>query len=345
MKKKLILATALLLMTACSKDSSENSPESNAPVPILLGTSLEVNTRSNTRSNSQTLQATELEDGTSVGVYIYHNGTTTSASDGYGYKNLDYTAGNATGDLTLVTASDQPYFPQDKTKTIDIYAFAPRTGVYTSTAELSTLTAENAFTTTADQTTDANYRASDFVWGKAAAVTYATASTSSITIPLKHKLSKVNINIAPGTGMTLTQLAHARIALNGVILNGTVNFTTGAVTTSGTTTSSVILTSNADASTSATTTFTSGTTNYTACTSSAVIIPQTIAASNSFITVELWDGTNYTTAYNVKTTATTTFAAETAYTYDIIVNSQGLSLTTTIADWTSAGSAINGTAE
>lgn len=339
MKNYFILATALLLITACSKDSSENTPENNAPVPILLGTSLEVNTR----SNSQTLQATELADGTSVGVYIYHNGTTTSASTSYGYKNLAYTAGNATGDLTLVTASDQPYFPQDKTKTIDIYAFAPRTGVYTSTAELSTLTAENAFTTTADQTTDANYRASDFVWGKAAAVTYATASTSSITIPLKHKLSKVNINIAPGTGMTLTKLANARIKLNGVILDGTVNFTTGAVTTSGTTTSSVILTSSA--STSATTTFTSGTTNYTACTSSAVIIPQTIAASNSFITVELWDGTAYTTAYNVKTTATTTFDAEKVYTYNIIVNSQGLTLTTTIADWTSAGSAINGTAE
>lgn len=339
MKNYFILATALLLMTACSKDSSENSPENNAPVPILLGTSLEVNTR----SNSQTLQATELADGTSVGVYIYHNGTTTSASTSYGYKNLAYTAGNATGDLTLVTASDQPFFPQDKTKTIDIYAFAPRTGVYTSTAELSTLTAENAFTTTADQTTDANYRASDYVWGKAATVTYATATTSSITIPLKHKLSKVNINIAPGTGMTLTQLAHARIALNGVILNGTVNFTTGAVTTSGTTTSSVILTSSA--STSATTTFTSGTTNYTACTSSAVIIPQTIAASNSFITVELWNGSSYTAPFNVTTTSTTTFAAEKVYTYNIIVNSQGLTLTTNIDNWTSAGSAINGTAE
>lgn len=341
MKEKLILATALLLMTACSKDSSENSPENNAPVPILLGTSLGVNTR----SNSQTLQATELENGTSVGVYIYHKGTITSASDGYGYKNLAYTAGNGTGDLTLVTALDQPYFPLDKTKTIDIYAFAPRTGVYTSTAELSTLTAENAFTTTADQTTDANYRASDFVWGKAAAVNYATASTSSITIPLKHKLSKVNINIAPGTGMTLTQLAHARIALNGVILNGTVNFTTGAVTTSGTTTSSVILTSSA--STSATTTFSAGSpaTNYTACTSSAVIIPQTIAASNSFITVELWNGSSYTAPFNVTTTSTTTFAAEKVYTYNIIVNSQGLTLTTNIDNWTSAGSAINGTAE
>ena len=341
MKKLLILTTSALLMAACSTDSTDGyQTESDSPVPILLGTSMETVTR----SNSQTLQATELEDGTTVGVYIYHNATTTTASTGYGYKNLAYTAGNATGDLTLVTAADQPYFPQDKSKTIDIYAFAPR--VYTATAELSTLTAQNVFTTTADQTTDASYRASDFVWGKAAAVTYATASstTSKIEIPLKHKLSKVNINIAPGSGMALSQLAHARIKLNGVILLGTVDFTTGVVTTrSGATASSVILTSNA--STTATTTFTSGTSTLTACTSSAVIIPQSVAASTSFITVELWDGTAYTTAYNVTTTAATSFAAEKVYTYNIIVNSQGLSLTTTIADWTSAGSAISGTAE
>ena len=315
--------------------------ENYTPVPIQLGTSMEIATR----STSQTLQATELESGTTVGVYIYHNGTTTSASTSYGYKNLAYTVSGTSGDLALVTATDQPYFPQDKSKTLDIYAFAPRTGVYTSTGELSSLSGQDVFATTADQTADADYRASDFVWGKAAAVTFATASAGSIEIPLKHKLSKININIAPGTGMALANLAHARIKLNGVILQGTVNFTTGAVSprSSVTTTSSVTLTSSA--STSATKTFTSGGNSYTGCTSSAVIIPQTIAASTSFITVELWDGSAYTTPYNVTTSAATTFAAETEYTYNIIVNSQGLTLTTTIADWTSGGSAITGTAE
>lgn len=340
MKKYLILATSALLLAACSSDSTENVSEVSAPVPIQLGTSMEVNTR----STSQTLQATELEVGTTVGVYIYHNGTATSATTSYGYKNLAYTVANAAGDLTLVNTTDQPYFPQDKSKTLDFYAFAPRTGVYTSTGELTSLSGQDVFATTADQTADADYRASDFVWGKATAVNFATASAGKVEIPLKHKLSKININIAPGTGMALPNLAHARIKLNGVILQGTVNFTTGAVTprSSVTTTSSVTLTSSA--STSATKTFTSGGNSYTGCTSSAVIIPQTIAASTSFITVELWDGSAYTTPYNVTTSAATTFAAETEYTYNIIVNSQGLTLTTTIANWT-PGTSINGSAE
>lgn len=339
MKKYFILVIAMLFFAACSNDTTEEKFENDAPVPIRLGTSMQVNTR----SNSQILQATELAANTTVGVYIYEAGETeVNATSGYGYKNIAYTVSGTVGDLALVTATDQPYFPNDKSKNIDIYAFAPQ--VYTGTGELNTLTAQDVFATTADQTADADYMASDFVWGKAATVTFATASTSSIEIPLKHKLSKININIAPGSGMTLSQLAHARITLNGVILQGTVDFSTGAVTTrTGATASSVILTSNA--STSATTTFTNSSTNYTACTSSAVIIPQDIAASTSFITVELWDGTAYTTSYKVKTTTTSSFAAETVYTYNIIVNSQGLSLTTTISDWTSAGSAITGTAE
>ena len=359
MRKYLILATTALLFAACSNDVEVGKTvEKEAPVPIRLGTSMQVNS---TRSISQTLQATELADGASVGVYIYQNGQTTTSS-GYGYKNVSYTAQNPTtlpsgasaGDLQLVTSTDQPYFPEDKSKTIDIYAFSPRTNIYTSTAELSTLTAQDVFATKADQTTDANYLASDFVWGNASGVTYTQASstTSRILVTMDHMLSKVNVNIAPGTGMTLDKLDKAKITLNGVVLEGTVNFTTGAVSTrTGSTASSVILSTAVDKT--KTTSFSDGgtpATNYTACTSSAVIIPQSIAASNTFITINLWDATAnsgagaYTTAYNVKTTAATTFAAKTVYTYNIIVNTQGLSLTTTINDWTT-GTTTNGTAE
>ena len=357
MKKYFVIATSLLLFAACSSDSVEEKVEKSAPVPIRLGTSLQVTTR----GNSQSLQATELADGASVGVYIYLNGQTATSSS-YGYKNLSYTAQNpatppsgvTAGDLALVTSTDQPYFPDDKSKTIDIYAFSPRTGIYASTAELSTLTAQDVFATKPDQTSDANYLASDFVWGKAAGVTFAQASstTNRIPITMEHMLSKVNVNIAPGTGMTLAKLDKAKITLNGVVLDGTVNLTTGAVLTrTGSTTSSVILSTSVDQT--KTTPFSDGGTpaaNYTACTSSAVIIPQSIAASNTFITINLWDATAnsgagaYTTAYNVKTTAATTFAAKTVYTYNIIVNTQGLSLTTTINDWTT-GSTTTGTAE
>ena len=354
MKKYLTIAAAAVLLASCSGDSEINkAAELSAPVPIQLGTSMQLTA---TRGNSQAIQSTELEPGQTVGVYIYYkDATTTNTTYSYGYKNLAYTVddhtvtGGTAGDLSLVTALEQPYYPENKSQNIDIYAFSPRTGVYTSTGELGTLTAQNVFATAADQTSDANYKASDFVWGKAANV--ANGTSTAIEIPLKHKLSKVNVNIAPGTGMTLAKLDKAKITLNGVVLDGTVNFTTGSVTPrSGSAASSVILTSGVDQT--VTTSFNDASSNsHTACSSSAVIIPQTIAASTSFITIQLWDAAAnsgagaYTSTYNVTTSAASTFAAETVYTYNIIVNTQGLTLTTTIADWTPAGSVVNGTAE
>lgn len=351
MKKYLILPIAAMLFAACSNDSEIGKAENSAPVPIHLGTSMQV---ASTRSNDQTIQSTELKAGQTVGVYIYFkDANTTNATYSYGYKNIAYTVdvdhttdatpGRA-GDLLLVTAGDQPYYPELKTQNVDIYAFSPRTGVYTSTGELNTLTAQDVFATAADQTTEANYIASDFVWGKAANVANGTAT--AIEIPLEHMLSKININIAPGDGMTLAKLDKAKITLNNVVLQGTVNFTTGAVTPRGGSAGATLTVSSVDQST--TTTF--GTPVKTACTSSAVIIPQTINASTSFITIQLWDASanagagGYTSTYNVTTAANTTFAAKTVYTYNILVNTQGLTLTTTIADWT-AGTTTNGTAE
>lgn len=354
MKKYLLIPAALMLLASCSNDTdikTESSTTKEAPVPIRLGSSMQVITR----SNSQTLQATELVKDATVGVYIYENGTTTT-TNGYGYKNLAYkvkdpaSAGVTTGDLELVTAAAQPYFPELKTKTLDIYAFSPRTNVYTSTGELGTLTAQNGFTTESNQTDADKYYASDFVWGSKTGVTYNDANSGDIEIPLKHKLSKVNINIAPGTGMTLDKLDKAKITLNGVVLDGTVNFTTGAVTTNGTTTNSVILSEHVDKTVTTTFNTTTPAATHTACTSSAVIIPQNIAASTSFITIQLWDATansgagDYTSTYNVSTTAITTFAAETVYTYNILVNTQGLTLTTSISDWTT-GTITPGVAE
>ena len=370
MKKYLLIPAALLLLAACSNDTELNgnaSTGNSTPVPIRLGTSMNVTTR----SNSQTLQATELADQATVGVFIYHNGTTTSASTNYGYKNIAYKAenpdpvvtGTEAGDLTLVTSTDQPYFPEDKAKTIDIYAFSPRTDVYTATTdELTALNAKDCFSTQSDQTSDANYLASDFVWGKATAVNFATASstTSRIPITLDHMLTKINVNIAPGTGMEgptadiLSKLDGVKVTLNKVKLDGRVDFTTGAVTTrpdDGTTYTNtptdVVLTSATDKTKK--TTFTVNTTTYDACTSSAIIIPQTLAKgtdSEPFLTISIPNGTATPSLYNVKLPADVTLAAKKVYTFNIIVNAQNLSITTTINDWDATGvSPINGTAE
>lgn len=350
MKRLILIATATLCLAACG-DRLNVSPSGPGTVPIRIGAA--ISGAPATRANAQNIQSTELAAGQTVGVYIYFKDeTATNATYSYGYKNIAYTVSGTSGDLALVTASEQPYFPELKTKNVDIYAFSPRTGVYTTTTdELSTLTAQDVFATEADQTTEAKYKASDFVWGKKADVTNGTAS---VEVVMDHMLSKINVNVAPGTGMTLAKLDKAKVTINDVVLLGTVDFTTGAVALRTAATGQTLTLSSA-IDQSVTTTFGTSPT-YTAATTSAVIIPQTIAASATttspvnIITIQLWDPNansgagGYTSTYNVKATAPMTFAAKTVYTYNIVVSTQGISLTTTINDWTT-GTTTTGTAE
>lgn len=331
MKKILLLALVAATLTACSSDSEAPQAPVASKQPIVLGTGMPT-----MRSNKQDLQKTELEAGTTVGVYIYFkDAQTTNTTYNYGYKNIAYTVSGTQGDLTITDTDKQPYYPDVKTQNIDIYAFAPQ--VYTGTAELSTLTAQDVFTTKADQTAEADYRASDFVWGKLADRSAPTTAGTKQEITMDHMLSKVNINIAAGDGVNYSSLSGAEIKLNGVKLEGTINFTTGAVSLSSAATNTAktvtLTTSTSDTGKLADTT--------TDCyTSSAVIIPQDIAAANDFIEIKLSNGSTY----KYKTTATTTFDSKTKYTYDITLSVAGIELTTTISDWTDGGTK-SGTAE
>lgn len=333
MKKILLLALVAATLTACSSDSEAPQAPVASKQPIVLGTGMPT-----MRSNKQDLQKTELEAGTTVGVYIYFKDEkTTNTTYTYGYKNIAYTVSGTGGDLSIVTSTEQPYYPDVKTQNIDIYAFAPRATTYTGTDELTGLTAQDVFTTKADQTAEADYRASDFVWGKLADRSAPTTAGTKQEIIMNHMLSKVNINIAAGDGVNFTSLSGAEIKLNGVKLEGTVNLTTGAVSLSSAATNTpktVTLTS----STSDTGKLADNTTNC--YTSSAVVIPQDIAAANDFIEIKLSNGSTY----KYKTTATTTFASKTKYTYDITLSVAGIELTTTISDWTDGGT-TSGSAE
>lgn len=344
MKKILLLALVAATLTACSSDSEAPQAPVASKQPIVLGTGMPT-----MRSNKQDLQKTELEAGTTVGVYIYFKDeTTTNATYTYGYKNIAYKVSGTAGDLAIVTSTDQPYYPDVKTQNVDIYAFAPQ--VYSGTAELNTLTAVNdVFATKADQTAEADYRASDFVWGKKANVAAPSTTSTKQEITMDHMLSKVNINIAAGDGMTFSRLEGATIKLNGVKLKGTVNFTTGAVTpsTDASNTATAVTLTTATASANQKSITISGTSTidgtYDAYTSSAIIIPQDVAAANNFIEITLATAYGGST-YKYKTAATTTFEAKKVHTFNIVLGTAGIDLTTTIADWTDGGT-TSGTAE
>lgn len=322
MKKYLTIVAAAIFIASCSSDTEINKATNR--VPIELGTSMQV---TSTRSNDQTLQATELVAGQTAGVYVYYKGNKATTSS-YGYLNKSYAATGTSGDLALASGETTPYYPDDKSKAVDIYVYSPR--VSTLSGELSAQTAV-MFNTAADQTSAANYQNSDFVWGVKENV---TTTTSAVEVPLTHKLSKINVNIAAGTGVTLSSLVGASITLADVNLAGTANLTTGAVSTTGSTTSTLTFTTATAAPTGKLAS--SATTDcYTA---SAIIIPQTITSKD--LTITLSNGSKY------KYSLSKAFAASTSYTFDITVDAKGLSLTTTIADWTAdTGGPITGKAE
>lgn len=326
MKKLFLISAIAATLAACSSDNDMNGIENSKPQPILLGTSVSTTMR----SNSQILQATELAVNQTVGVYVYFTGEKeTNSTANYGYKNIAYTVANANGDLTITDTDKQPYYPENKTQQVDVYAFAPQFD--TTTGELNTMN-DVSFTTESDQSTDAKYNASDFVWGKTT-LTPTTSSTAQL-IPMKHKLSKINVNIAPGTGMTLDALKDATITLAGVNLSGKINLTDGTATTDGTTTNTLTLTNGTSDSFKGTFKSDAGVDCYQA---SAVIIPQTLTSQT--LKIKLSNNSEYT--YSLSGS----FTAEKINTYDIKINATGLTLTTTITAWDDSATPTTGTAE
>lgn len=345
-------------------DPVENTEVGDATedlVPILLGTSFNLDVAT-TRTESTTYQATELIDANTVGVYIYkYNEMTTNTTDKYGYVNLAYTASNSTGDLSLVGGQRQPYFPADKTQKIDIYAFAPRAQILTAADELTAKTAVS-FSVQPDQSTDANYQKSDFIWGSntndvtaqaykeatSTAGSYVVGADKKVLVPLAHKGSKIIVNLREGYSMG-GKLAGASVTINNVKLDGTVDLQSGEMSATGSATSLTLSSSLATAlSTTVFTdsqTYTDDVSIHKFYSTAGIIYPQSSVSKSSFITITL-SSTNGSTAYNctIDGSGTQTFEGSKVYTYNITVNATGISLTTSINDWTSAGTAVSGNA-
>ena len=175
-----------------------------------------------------------------------------------------------------------------------------------------------SFSVAANQSTDANYKASDLMTGTAANPVIRT--TAAVPMTFTHLLTKVDVNLTAGDGFTDTQMADAVVSILGTKPTTTFNVQ-----------DDIVGAASGDA-----TTITAGT----GAANSAIIVPQTIVAGASFIKVTVGGGD-----YIYKMGAATTFDAKKCYTFNITVNKTGLVLTvTTITDWVSAGPDVDGNA-
>ena len=301
-------AVASVMLTACSSENEEAKVTDSSP--LRLSTQ---NITGMTRAG-QSVQLAQFENGENVAIFLVEDNSGSPVTSGTNvtvYSNpITYTA-DGSGGLTSTQ-----YWPTDGNG-LHIW------GVYPLAAKPSS-NAYNAvgvtFTVAANQTADADYKASDLMTGVPTAGNPVARTTSAVGLTFTHLLTKINVNLTAGSGFTASDMSNAVVSILNTKPTTTFSVQSTDVTAADGTAASIV------AGTGAAT--------------SAIIVPQTVAASTNFIQVAIGGGN-----YIYKLDAAKTFAAKTKYTYSITVNKTGLILTsTTVTDWLDGGS-TSGNAE
>ena len=209
MKKLFILAaTVCTILSSCSSKSEvpeptptpQPTPEVQAQIPINLSIG------NYTRAND-----TAFASGDKVGIYVVnYNGSTAgtlAASDNH-VTNMQFTYSNSAW-----TPASAIYWKDDTTHA-DFYAYYP----YNASAN----TSAHAFSVQTDQSTEANYWASDFLWGKA---TNIAPTKETVPITTNHSFSNILVYLEAGDGFTAETLAAATksVKITNVKTSATIN--------------------------------------------------------------------------------------------------------------------------
>lgn len=311
MKIKYIVALMTVIATAggCTQDTGEQPEEA---VPIRFAATIAPTDNGKTRAagdwgeRTTTLtQGTEFLNGEHVFVYIKEN-------DGAHQSNIkwpiEYQVANDgdgdadDGDLNPVSDTTPFFFPVG-VNTINIHAIHPS---YTSGA---------GFTVQTDQTTEANYVASDLCYSKPTDYTRTGSGTDIDTngrriLQFKHLLSKIVVNLTldanvPGATLPTSIKLHAKTSTAMSYPEANANGYTGC--TAPDASNLGIITMKQE----------------------AIIPPQEIAAGASFLSF-------YVTGVGpmiYPMPAATTFESGKMYTYNIRVKNVGIDVTTNVTDW------------
>lgn len=290
------LALAAALLTACAtNDTSELYPGGSTDAPeISMQASAEMaTTRAETDIQTALFDADEVLQG-----YVWH-----TSDLSYSFSPLITTlapTSDAPG-INPLRPNQQLYWPADPAATVSLYALYPQT----VTKEATT------FTVKYDQTSDADYKASDLMWGgdhTNHAAMVAAYSGDVLNIPFKHKMAKLVVNAA-------TDGSVSNVVVTGVSVKG-LKRCIGFTPTSG---QLGALSDAGDVAMS----------NGGAC----LLPPQAIAANTTFIEVAVTiDGNPATAVYKTGTSGLTMNEGH-QYTLNIEIGLQSLALTSTITDW------------
>lgn len=247
----IFLAAAAAMFAACSGEKTLDPNPPPPPVETKIPINLSLGITKVTENS--------FDNGDKVGLYVVNYSGSTAGT-------LQTSGNHATNALYTYNsgwqASSQLYW-KDETTHADFYVYYPYSATVSSISEYP-------FSLNANQSTEANYKSGDFLWGKTSDV---APTANAVNIQTKHLMSSAVITVTPGGGFTQESLNASTISvkLNQALVDAKINLSTGAISATGTAKSITLL--------------------YKDGKYQAMIVPQTISAEN-FITVTV-DGTDY----------------------------------------------------
>ena len=209
MRKLLALAAVAALMFSCSENPTPEPEPTPTPTPTPEKWAINIST-SITRATD-----TSFENGDKVGIYVVNQPNTLKATGNHA-DNIGFTYSGSWSAVTTI-------YWKDETTKADFYCYYP----YAS--NISNVEAY-PFAVKADQSSVANYKASDFLWGK---TTDVAPTKDAVGITVKHAMSNVIVKLIAGNGYTAEDIASATVAICGLKTNSTINLATGVVTATG----------------------------------------------------------------------------------------------------------------
>ena len=224
------LATAVFSLSSCIYDdevATASSTPFNSDEEVQITATMQGINAGNTRA-AYNLQSDNLDSWLNAGIYIFKTNATKAVAaatgvTGYaGYNNIQVTTTNpatvsdppATTNITLSADPTKFYFPVDNTD-VDAYVYAPYAAGNTADDIVKTM----PVTVASDQTEDADYIASDFIYGKATA-SYIGNKTASVT--MYHAMTKMTFKIVDAANGT-NAAGITEIKLTNVFKSATVD--------------------------------------------------------------------------------------------------------------------------
>ncbi|MDE6085262.1 MAG: fimbrillin family protein [Muribaculaceae bacterium] len=246
-----------------------------------------------------------FEQNDRIGLYVVNYEGTTAGSLKNTGNHVDNMGFTYSGSWT----ADTPIYWKDETSHADFYLYYPYSSQISSVSAL-------AFDVKADQSNEAAYKASDLMIGRAKNV---APTSSAISIPVSHVMSRITVKVEAGNGFTAESLAASDIAVkvNGLKCKSTVDLATSAITPAG---EAVTVTPLVKSD------------SYT-----ALIVPQTVEEGN-LITVNV-DGRDF----NLKKGFT--FESGKNHTFTVVVSKTSNGINVDINPWQNDGTDNGGVAE